>query len=84
MAYTTISYGSSGNDVKKLQEALNKKGYSLTVDGEFGEKTRNAVRDYQRKNNLTVDGIVGENTWSSLTKSQNKNTSKNSHHNIRL
>ncbi len=81
MAYTTISYGSSGNDVRKLQEALNKKGYGLTVDGEFGEKTRNAVRDYQRKNNLTVDGIVGENTWSSLIKKQSKNTSKNNNSN---
>ncbi len=68
IAYQTISYGSSGEDVKKLQKSLNEKGYSLTVDGVFGNKTRDAVKDYQKKNNLSVDGIVGNKTWGSLTK----------------
>ncbi len=66
MSYKTIQYGSSGDDVKKLQKELNKKGYKLDVDGQFGAKTQSAVRDYQSKNNLSVDGIVGENTWGSL------------------
>ena len=66
IAYQTISYGSSGEDVKKLQESLNEKGYSLTVDGIFGSKTRAAVEDYQRKNGLNVDGIVGSKTWGSI------------------
>ncbi len=67
MSYKTIQYGSSGDDVKKLQNELNKRGYKLDVDGQFGSKTQAAVKDYQRKNNLSVDGIVGNNTWSSLT-----------------
>ncbi len=77
MAYSTISYGSSGSDVKKLQEALNAQGYSLAVDGQFGSKTQAAVRDYQKKNGLSVDGIVGKNTWSSLNSkgSSSKSTS---------
>lgn len=66
IAYSTISYGSSGGDVKKLQEALNQCGYSLDVDGQFGSATRQAVMDYQRNNGLAVDGIVGNNTWGSL------------------
>ena len=61
-----LSYGSSGEDVKKLQNALNSVGYSLDVDGQFGVKTQAAVRDYQKKNNLSVDGIAGEKTWGSL------------------
>ena len=65
--YGQISYGSSGDDVKTLQELLNSSGYNLDVDGQFGQKTQQAVKDYQAKNNLTVDGIVGNNTWSSLT-----------------
>ena len=65
--YSQISYGSSGDDVKTLQELLNSSGYNLDVDGQFGQKTQQAVKDYQAKNNLTVDGIVGNNTWSSLT-----------------
>ncbi len=66
IANKTISYGSSGSEVKKLQEKLNSKGYSLEVDGQFGAKTQAAVRDYQKKNNLSVDGIVGNATWGSL------------------
>lgn len=66
MAYSTIQYGSTGNDVKKLQEELNKYGYGLDTDGIFGVKTQSAVRDYQKNNGLSVDGIVGEKTWGKL------------------
>lgn len=59
--------GSSGDDVIELQKKLNEVGYTLDVDGNFGSKTEEAVRDYQQKNGLTVDGIVGTNTWGSLT-----------------
>ncbi|MBR4305559.1 MAG: peptidoglycan-binding protein, partial [Ruminiclostridium sp.] len=55
IAYSTISYGSSGSDVKKLQQALNDKGYTLQVDGQFGANTQAAVKDYQKKNGLQVD-----------------------------
>lgn len=66
MAYNQISFGSRGRDVTELQERLNREGYSLTVDGEFGKETQKAVRDYQKKKGLVVDGIVGKNTWESL------------------
>ena len=66
MARTQVQYGSQGNDVKTLQEILNKNGYSLDADGIFGSKTQAAVKDYQQKNGLDVDGIVGVNTWASL------------------
>ncbi len=82
IAYKTVLYGSSGEDVKKLQEKLNSKGYSLQVDGKFGTKTQAAVKDYQKKQGLSVDGIVGNNTWSALhsvsDETDNKNTIKNS------
>lgn len=66
--YNQVSYGSKGSDVTELQKLLNNNGYSLDVDGVFGNNTQAAVKDYQQKNNLTVDGIVGENTWGALTK----------------
>lgn len=78
IAYSTISYGSSGNDVKKLQETLNNYGYNLVVDGQFGSKTRAAVEDYQSKNGLAVDGIVGTNTWGSLNSKSNGSQSSGS------
>lgn len=61
--YTTLKYGSKGDEVKKLQTSL-----GITADGIFGSQTDAAVREYQKANGLTVDGIVGKNTWGSLNK----------------
>lgn len=66
MTYSTVKYGSRGDQVRELQEILNQQGYGLTADGIFGAKTQAAVKDYQQKNNLSVDGIVGNNTWEAL------------------
>ena len=41
-------------------------GYSLEVDGGFGEKTRAALMDYQRRAGMTPDGVAGSKTWASL------------------
>lgn len=60
---TTLQKGSQGDETKKWQEYLNTLGYGLAVDGDFGDKTDAATRDYQQKNGLTVDGIVGAKTW---------------------
>lgn len=52
---------SSGTQVKNLQKDLNhvmKSG--LAVDGEFGTKTENALKAFQKKYDLVVDGIYGE------------------------
>lgn len=68
MSRSTLSYGSKGDEVKTLQDFLNGQGYKLTVDGDFGINTQNAVKDFQTKNKLTVDGIVGVNTWGVIDK----------------
>ena len=63
----TLRKGSSGADVKTLQAALNNNcPYGLVVDGVFGAKTEEAVKDYQKHNGLSVDGIAGAKTWSKL------------------
>jgi peptidoglycan hydrolase-like protein with peptidoglycan-binding domain len=36
------------------------------VDGLFGPKTTNLVKQFQQSEGLSVDGIVGENTWKRL------------------
>lgn len=59
---------SKGDSVRLLQELLNKSGYNLVVDGTFGRKTENAVKDFQLKNNLISDGIVGTKTWTVLNR----------------
>ena len=67
--YPMVSYGSTGSAVRELQEALNRHGYHLDVDGVFGNKTEAAVRSYQKMNGLKLDGIAGDETWGSLMKS---------------
>ena len=61
-----LKKGSSGSAVKTLQTKLNKVGYALAVDGDFGEKTKTAVLSFQRKYGLVADGIVGPKTSAKL------------------
>lgn len=62
---TNLKNGSSGSDVKKLQEALIAAGYDVGktgADGVLGKNTEAAIKKYQKDNGLTVDGIAGKNT----------------------
>lgn len=77
VTYGSLKNGSTGEEVRKLQQQLKTSGYSdLAVDGIYGAKTEAAVRDYQAKNGLDVDGIAGQNTQSKLygTGQQDTNT----------
>jgi peptidoglycan DL-endopeptidase CwlO len=59
--------GDSGEEVKNTQTALNKVAKAgLAEDGQFGDKTDMAVRQYQEGAGLKVDGIVGPKTAGSL------------------
>ena len=66
IAYPVLRKGSKGVYVEVLQKKLNDAGYNLAVDGDFGNKTLEAVKDYQKVNGLVVDGIVGAKTWEKL------------------
>ena len=76
--YRQVGFGSTGSAVSKLQTILNQHGYGLAVDGIFGEKTRAAVRDYQKRYTLKLDGIAGPETWGSLL-GQNGSSSNGSY-----
>lgn len=62
----TLKKGSTGDDVKWLQERLNVCSAGLRVDGDFGPVTEAAVREYQLRHGLAVDGIVGPVTRKAL------------------
>ncbi len=63
----TLRSGSKGDEVKKLQNALNAQGYDCgAADGIFGAKTEAAVRNFQSDHSLTVDGIAGKATQAAL------------------
>lgn len=63
----TLKQGSKGPAVKELQELLNKKGFYVDIDSDFGPMTKQAVISYQGSMNLYKDGIVGAKTWEKLT-----------------
>ena len=61
--------GMGGKDVEAMQAILIAKGYSCGTygsDGDFGENTEKAVRNFQTDRKLSADGIVGEKTWAEL------------------
>lgn len=67
----TIGVGDSGSYVKEAQSMLKKLGYNIGsygADGVFGNSTKGAVLNFQKKSRLDADGIVGPNTWAELDK----------------
>jgi peptidoglycan hydrolase-like protein with peptidoglycan-binding domain len=56
-----LKVGTSGEAVKKLQQAL-----GVTADGQFGSGTEKAVKDFQQKNGLAADGIAGPATLAKM------------------
>ena len=64
----TISTGSSGKDVRRLQRifVMTKVLGASNITGTFDSTTEQAVKDFQQGEGLTVDGIVGPITWGAL------------------
>ena len=56
---SALQKGSKGDAVRALQTGLVKLGFSLEADGDFGEKTHNAVITVQSVFGYDVDGIAG-------------------------
>ena len=65
----TLFYGSNGLAVKRVQQILYNYRFLTTesqIDGIFGKKTIEAVKNFQESRGLEIDGIVGVKTWSEL------------------
>lgn len=62
-----VSWGSSGNEVNRVQDRLSQWGYYTgSLDGYYGYETYRAVQDFQRNNGIEPDGIVGDNTLGAM------------------
>ena len=67
-----LRQGSRGSGVSVLQYMLALAAEfdpvltPVQVDGIYGARTAQAVREYQRSRDLLADGIVGEQTWYAL------------------
>lgn len=66
--YETLKKGSKGDDVKRLQEALIALGYldDGGADGDYGNATVAAVKEFQKDNGLSADGQAGQQTLTML------------------
>ena len=63
----TSKRGSSGSEVRKIQEKLKRWGYySGSIDGVYGSGTEAAVKKFQRANGLKADGIAGKATLNAM------------------
>ncbi|MCE2720122.1 MAG: glycoside hydrolase family protein [Dolichospermum sp.] len=67
-----LKQGANGAKVQQLQEILKALNFDPgTIDGDFGNNTIKAVKQFQSQNRLDVDGIVGKNTQNALNKALN-------------
>jgi lipoprotein-anchoring transpeptidase ErfK/SrfK len=66
IAYVSYELGSRGEEIKAIQQKLNKYGYKLVTDGIFGIKTQQAVLNFQKQNGLTVSGVADADTQRKL------------------
>jgi peptidoglycan hydrolase-like protein with peptidoglycan-binding domain len=65
--YAVISPGSTGGTVTRLQERLSQLGYfNRSIDGYYGEYTRESVITFQRRYQLNPTGTVDRQTWQAL------------------
>ncbi|MEU3453770.1 peptidoglycan-binding protein [Micromonospora sp. NPDC006766] len=65
-AWPLLSNGSTGPNVTSAQYLLRHRGYSITVDGQYGTGTTSTVKTFQSANGLSADGVIGAQTWGKL------------------
>lgn len=64
--WPTVGANAKGERVRTIELLLNQRGYSVPVDGVYGQDTATAVGRFQKANNVKVDGTVGGATWPKL------------------
>lgn len=62
-AYAVSKLGSTGSEVKQIQQKLKELGYyNGKIDSIYGTQTKNAVTKFQKNCGITADGICGKTT----------------------
>lgn len=74
-----LKQGSKGSEVSELQRNLTTLGYYWAdITGNFGEKTKTAVKRFQEENGLSADGVAGAKTIAAIAKAMAGKTSSGS------
>lgn len=83
--YALSKYGSRGAEVKEIQRRLkNWDYYNGSVDGIYGNKTKQAVIKFQKKNGLVADGVAGKKTLNKMGIHGLSNNGSSNNSNINL
>ncbi|TRX52385.1 peptidoglycan-binding protein [Fulvivirga sp. M361] len=64
--YLYLKLGDQSNAVYEIQKILIEKGYTIPLDGNFGQETENAIKTLQRDFNLYPSGIIDKETITTL------------------
>ncbi|MGH8161850.1 MAG: peptidoglycan-binding domain-containing protein, partial [Gammaproteobacteria bacterium] len=56
----------SKSQIEQVQKALDHHGYKVTADGKWGEQTRHAIEQFQKKDHLKVTGTPDKKTREAL------------------
>lgn len=62
-AASVSGYYSHRADLKRWQEQMKKRGWSLDADGLYGPTTAKVARQFQKERGLPVDSLIGAATW---------------------
>ena len=79
--HTTLHQGTSGPEVVRLQQLLNRllnPSPNLVTDGRFGQKTLQAIIRFQGRRQQKPDGVAGPKTWQALEGQQQKHKAQTS------
>ena len=59
------------DNVKSFQSRMATRGWSIAVDGWFGQHDDAVARQFQQEKGLQVDGVVGPDTWNCAFRTDN-------------
>jgi hypothetical protein len=61
--YSISGYYSHREDLRRWQNRMRNRGWTLTADGYYGDETGDVAEAFQREKRLTVDRFIGAQTW---------------------
>ena len=62
-AQSVSGYYSHRDDLRRWQQRMADRGWSIGADGLYGDETANVARKFQSEKGIGVDGLIGPETW---------------------